>query len=283
MNKPAAIALIIFGCLGPAGAAVQGPWEAWNTPGEVRDLILNAAARERMGSEYDSLLWSGRLTRGQQTDFLAFLGEFDFRIAEQCRKLYRQNPGKDFSQLPCPRGSAASAPELASIDTASERTPEESVAALDAELASELGEYDEMLLREQKKIASRSPTRSQSSGWGGGRESDSGEMRGKNGDSGEEAGSGSRDPSPESEEREYGEEREADTTGDQLPKDQSHSPRSSAGASKDKGREPPEDIPDGSDDDVVARQIREAAEKEPDPRLRKKLWEEYRRYKTARR
>ena len=42
---------------------------------------------------------------------------------------------------------------------------------------------------------------------------------------------------------------------------------------------PPANIPSGSDDDVVARQIREAAENEPDPVLREKLWEEYRKYK----
>lgn len=40
----------------------------------------------------------------------------------------------------------------------------------------------------------------------------------------------------------------------------------------------PEDIPDGRNDDVVARQIREAAMKEPDPELRERLWDEYRRY-----
>ena len=43
----------------------------------------------------------------------------------------------------------------------------------------------------------------------------------------------------------------------------------------------PKDIPDGSDDDVIARQLREAAEQEQDPELRKKLWDEYRRYRDA--
>jgi hypothetical protein len=43
----------------------------------------------------------------------------------------------------------------------------------------------------------------------------------------------------------------------------------------------PSDIPDGSDDDVVARQIREAAMKETDPELRAALWEEYRKYKKG--
>jgi hypothetical protein len=43
----------------------------------------------------------------------------------------------------------------------------------------------------------------------------------------------------------------------------------------------PPDIPDGKDDDIVARQLREAAMKETDPELRDKLWEEYRQYKKS--
>jgi hypothetical protein len=42
---------------------------------------------------------------------------------------------------------------------------------------------------------------------------------------------------------------------------------------------PPADIPNGNDDDVVARQLREAAMREPDPAIREKLWAEYRKYK----
>jgi len=43
----------------------------------------------------------------------------------------------------------------------------------------------------------------------------------------------------------------------------------------------PEGIPDGSDDDIVARQIREAAMNETDPVLREKLWREYVNYKKG--
>ena len=43
----------------------------------------------------------------------------------------------------------------------------------------------------------------------------------------------------------------------------------------------PADIPDGKDDDIVARQLREAAMKETDPELRERLWEEYRQYKKS--
>jgi len=40
-------------------------------------------------------------------------------------------------------------------------------------------------------------------------------------------------------------------------------------------------VGDGQDDDIVARQLREAAAKEPDPGVREKLWDEYRRYKKG--
>jgi hypothetical protein len=42
----------------------------------------------------------------------------------------------------------------------------------------------------------------------------------------------------------------------------------------------PEDIDDGRGDNIVLRQIRDAAMKEPDPILREKLWDEYRRIKN---
>ena len=41
----------------------------------------------------------------------------------------------------------------------------------------------------------------------------------------------------------------------------------------------PEDIGDGQGDDIVLRQIREAAMKERNPVLREKLWDEYRKIK----
>ena len=50
------------------------------------------------------------------------------------------------------------------------------------------------------------------------------------------------------------------------------------GASKQPTFPPPEDIPSGRDDDVVARQLREAAMTEADPELREALWDEYRNY-----
>lgn len=41
----------------------------------------------------------------------------------------------------------------------------------------------------------------------------------------------------------------------------------------------PEDIPSANNDDAIASQIRVAAEAEQDPEIKKKLWNEYRKYK----
>ena len=41
------------------------------------------------------------------------------------------------------------------------------------------------------------------------------------------------------------------------------------------------EIPDGSDDDIVARRLRKAAEQETDPELKEKLWKEYVEYKKS--
>lgn len=43
----------------------------------------------------------------------------------------------------------------------------------------------------------------------------------------------------------------------------------------------PRNLPDPRDDDILARQLREAASRERDPLLREKLWEEYRRYRAG--
>ena len=53
---------------------------------------------------------------------------------------------------------------------------------------------------------------------------------------------------------------------------------SSAGSSASNGTKPA-DIPDADNDDVVAAQIRRAAEIEQDPVKKAKLWNEYRKYK----
>jgi hypothetical protein len=177
------------------------------------------------------------------------------------------------------------------------QTDDEKIAWLDAELSSSLSEFDEKLLREQKELAEKS--RSTSAG-GSGEQAQHGEgASGKAGEGegeGENAAGGSGGESGKS----GGESSAGGARGDGESERQAESGQqsgtagegaegneqvASAGDASGDGRQAgkiatPPDIPDGKDDDIVARQLREAAENEQDPELRAKLWEEYRKYKT---
>ena len=59
-----------------------------------------------------------------------------------------------------------------------------------------------------------------------------------------------------------------------------YQPGGGEGGEGEESEQVPDDIPDGQDDDIVARQLRELAENEADPELKERLWDEYRKYKT---
>lgn len=132
-------------------------------------------------------------------------------------------------------------------------TPEEQVAILDGRLEQGTGEFDAMILEEQAQ--QRQATRSSA-----GEQAPPGASSGT-GSAGDGSGQGTGVASRGS----YGGGIGGAGGGD-VPQNTTKYP-------------PPGDIPNGNDDDVVARQLREAAMREPDPAVREKLWEEYRKYK----
>jgi hypothetical protein len=152
-----------------------------------------------------------------------------------------------------------------------EQTEDEAVFILDRRLGSSLSEFDEQMLRETERARAERPAGGEGAG-GVGTEAGSGSRAGEEGDGETRAASGAQ---AAAEEPQGGAEEQ---TG----------PASSAGQGKVRsgrgshsGRPTPPGIPDGSDDDVVARQLREAAESETDPALKERLWEEYRKYKEG--
>jgi hypothetical protein len=158
------------------------------------------------------------------------------------------------------------------IGTSPAATDAEEVAALDAKLSGSLAEFDQLLLEEARKARARAPTRASAAGSMAG---SSGEATGrtapKSGADGSSAAGGT-----------------ASGDGNTDPRPSGKGPGSPGG--RIEGTEPgaagpraavPPDVGDGSDDDIVARQIRRAAEAETDPELRKKLWDEYRKYKQG--
>jgi hypothetical protein len=151
-------------------------------------------------------------------------------------------------------------------------TQAEEVAALDAKLSGSLAEFDQLLLEEARKARARAPTRASASGSAAG---SNGEAAGKDAQKSRSKGSGATGATG--------------SNGSTADAKQSGSGPGSPGG-RIEGTDPgtpgataavPPDVGDGSDDDIVARQIRRAAETETDPELRAKLWDEYRKYKQG--
>ena len=132
-------------------------------------------------------------------------------------------------------------------------TTAERVAVLDRQLEASTGVFDAIIREEQRQ--QRSTRREQ------GTQPQSG------GDSGTETTSSGRNPYEASEDGGSG------SIGGGI------GGRSGAAPDNPAVFEAPDDIPSGNDDDIVARQLREAAMREADPEVREALWNEYRKYK----
>jgi hypothetical protein len=160
-------------------------------------------------------------------------------------------------------------------------TPEERREGLDEELDSKLSEFDALILKEQEILEKRREAEG-AAGRGGG--AGTAEAGGGEGEGGEEPA----EEAEEAVEAEEGTESGAEGTGN-SPDEPSGEPIDAETTPPEAGSEPPTgeisngrippDVGDGADDDIVARQLREAAMKEEDPELREKLWDEYRAYK----
>jgi hypothetical protein len=180
------------------------------------------------------------------------------------------------------------------------QTPDEKRDTLDRNLQASLGAFDAMLLKEQVEAAARRAEHGTGAGSGsgsgsGGEGEGSGEGEGegaggseasagdekRSGSQGQEAGGGSKDKGGSG-----GQDKATGSSGPREPREGGRDATSdpegaphTAGA--DDASRVPEDVGDGRDDDVVARQLREAAMSEEDPAIREKLWDEYRRYKRG--
>ena len=161
--------------------------------------------------------------------------------------------------------------EEPSFEDSEEGLTESELEELEKELDESLGDFDEEIQREQTYAEERANENATDESIGG-----IGTFETYEGDDvseGESSSQSSSDSSGSSSSAGGGGESgdgQATRTGNAEPNDDKEGKKSTV----------PDDIPDGLDDDIVARQIREAAEKETDPVLREKLWEEYRNYKN---
>jgi len=154
------------------------------------------------------------------------------------------------------------------------QTSDERRAAIDKQLNDSLGSFDAELRTEQQRVAQERDARR---GTAAGSATAEGQGADKSGDS---AGTGAIEASQEDADRSGvpgrhpGRAKPRDPSGDLKSEKAGKKPDDNAGNGAG-ARE----IPDGSDDDVVARRLRQAAQQETDPELKEKLWQEYIDYK----
>lgn len=255
-----------------------------NNTASIRSSVfaLNSA-RQTALHELEGLPLSG----SEVTDYKDFIVYLNTRIANDCRDLAEQGGAAALEGLTCPAGStmigAGETPVSAADNiyytigpgAVEAKTQAEQTAELDDDFLTNLGEFDEMLLKEEDKIAVRVPSQRASSGQSGG-------VAGSGGLSG--AGEAGEGEAGEAAAQGEGSEAGSATDGQQGQSEQMAGTQSNTGAGNanidhSAYGAPGGKLPPPEDDDIVARQLREAAEKEPDPELKKKLFEEYWKYK----
>jgi hypothetical protein len=242
-----------------------------------------SSARQTALHELESL----PLSAGEVTDYKDFIVYLNTRITNDCRELAEQGGAAALEGLTCPDDSMASGASKASVSasenifyttgpgTAPPQTQAEKTAELDGGFLADLGEFDEMLLKEEEKIAARVPSQRESSS----------NQSGAAGSHGASTGAGETGAGDGGETGELAEASEGGTADGQegqsetVTGPQSHTGAGSSDIDHTAYGAPGGTLPPPKDDDIVARQLREAANKEPDPELKKKLWEEYWRYK----
>jgi hypothetical protein len=259
---------------------------------QVDDLRAHYLMLQDARTDFQSAQSRGELDATAQSDYLAWIRQLNEQLVQQCNMLTNTNQAALPDDLPCDQALASGlAPAV--IDLAAEHTEAEQTDTLIEELNATLGEFDERLLQEQARVKAQVPRTESSggdSGGGGSGDGSSGEgtpgaqddgAAGQGTDIAADGEQGSEQSDKQgggSESQATREQASADREG---PSSEPGSPGASGKAMPGRKSDVPENIPDGSDDDVVARQLREAAEKETDPELKKKLWEEYRRYKEG--
>ena len=268
---------------GKASAAQARPVD------ELRKSVLALdSAWTRALKDLQQKKQGGTLQSSDTKDYAKFINYLSGRINEYCRQLRLEGGPQAVTDLPCPDESALSAEEKLSFTPSTTQQ----VAELDQELTKALGDFDQQLLSEEERLASRQPAGREygsvpahGGGTGTGRGAGSGQ-NGSGGLSGQggQPGTGGQSTGAASGGNSQGGSQGTGTDNSGGSYSGQGGQTSSGGAGAGAGKPGTQDQQPGRSqieegyDDIVARQLREAAEKETDPELKKKLWEEYRKY-----
>ncbi len=246
---------------------------------EAREnLRISQETEKRIAAELEQLKNSGSASEENVRNYETYLKSVAAMTAEN-RKIVEQMEaayaGNRSGGAGSGRDSVTALDEMADPAIPEEQVTDE-VAALDRQLDTSLARFDGMLLKEMDEIRAESSGKLQDLAQEAAEAAKRLREQGLDVDtsasrSSGESREGPRDTSRSDQEMES---HDSSTSSDTASKTGSR--RSGKGSSrKDQGRAVYED------DDIVARQLREAAENETDPELKEKLWKEYEEYKKS--
>ena len=268
------------------------------------NLLISQATEKRIASELEQLKKSGNAPPEVIKDYEIYLDRVQAMVAENQRIVNEMEATyARYATGESPSGSAPAGErdKMLDPDIPEQETVDE-LAALDRELDQSLSEFDTMLLKELDLISAKSSERMQDlaheAAEAARRLKEQGiDLEGSS--SGESEESEASDSAEGTESSETAEGSEGDEDAEMAEKGQEEGASGQQGKADDqtgkgddraakgdrsreggkgKGRDR-DRYGSGADDDIVARQLREAAEKETDPELKEKLWQEYEEYK----
>jgi len=248
---------------------------------EAREkLRISQATEKRIASELEELKKSGNASAEDIRNYEVYLDRVqdmvaeNKKIVEKMEAAYsRHSPQKESSN----EAASGESETLFKQKIPEEQTQDE-VAALDRQLNASLNDFDAMLLKEMEEISSESSSKMQDLAQ---EAAEAAKRLRKKGFEGNASGTeGSEDGEKGSEEAS----KDAETQKGE-PEEGEAGTKTAASDTSRKGGEGPsrkdQRRVDYEDDDIVARQLREAAENETDPELKEKLWKEYEEYKKS--
>jgi hypothetical protein len=242
------------------------------------NLHLSEQTEKRIAADLEQLKKSGTASDEAIRDYENYLSSVQAITAEN-RKVVAQMETAYANKLPSQTGSnAPAANEMqrpADPGIPAEQTMDD-VAALDRQLDASLAKFDDMLLKEMKKIQSESAGKLQELAQEAAESAKRLREKGLEVDTSGSKSAANAEREPEGEPESGRDKASAEgKTGTETV---------SRGGSRKAGEGPSNTDQHRTtyeDDDIVARQLREAAENEKDPELKAKLWKEYEEYKKS--
>lgn len=251
-----------------------------------KDLRISMATEERIYFELEKLKKSEHISPDIIKDYDTYLIRVQAMVAENRKKVDKLEAlSAKYNTRKATYGTSYTDDTSAMLDPS---IPEEQVVdevtALDRQLDSSLADFDEVLLKELDLIQAKSSEKLQDLA----QEAEAAAQRLR--DKGIEIDTDSKAENADSRQDSSEEPKETEKEKNALEAEKESNSKEAgddtAMTTKDKSREGaegsqrhPKNRYDSKDDDIVARQLREAAEKESDPELKEKLWKEYEQYK----